>query len=170
MRDQARVVITGMGWITPLGHDLDTVGRFYETVASYVRHVHIKDGTGSRGEYKGMALGEGEIESETTGRIEIPVMTRAGTVLLVDDEELIRASGQRLLRALGYRVLLAEDGAEALEIYGERQGEIVMVLLDMVMPVMDGVDAFLKLRELDPEVKVLLTSGHTIEDKAAWLL
>ena len=44
------------------GHDLDTVGRFYETVASYVRHVHIKDGTGSRGEYKGMVLGEGEID------------------------------------------------------------------------------------------------------------
>ena len=46
------------------GHELDTVGRFYETVASYVRHVHIKDGTGSRSEYKGMVLGEGEIDIE----------------------------------------------------------------------------------------------------------
>ena len=44
------------------GHDLETVGRFYETVAPYVRHVHIKDGTGSRGEYRGMVLGEGEID------------------------------------------------------------------------------------------------------------
>ncbi len=46
------------------GHDLDTVGRFYETVASYVRHVHIKDGTGSRGDYQGMVLGDGEIDIE----------------------------------------------------------------------------------------------------------
>ena len=44
------------------GHDLDTVGRFYETVASYVRHVHIKDGTGSRGTYQGKVIGEGEID------------------------------------------------------------------------------------------------------------
>ena len=44
------------------GHDLDTVGRFYETVAPYVRHVHIKDGVGSRGTYQGQVLGEGEID------------------------------------------------------------------------------------------------------------
>jgi two-component system, cell cycle sensor histidine kinase and response regulator CckA len=116
------------------------------------------------------AMGPGEVESETTGRIEIPTMTRQGTVLLVDDEELIRTSGQRLLRALGYRVLLAEDGAEAVEIFGEQRSDILMVVLDMVMPVMDGVDTFLKLRELDPKVKILLTSGHTLEEKAAMLL
>ena len=44
------------------GHDLETVGRFYETVAPYVRHVHLKDGTGSLGDYKGMVLGDGEID------------------------------------------------------------------------------------------------------------
>ena len=44
------------------GHDLDTVGRFYETVASYVRHVHIKDGIGARGQYQGKVIGEGEID------------------------------------------------------------------------------------------------------------
>jgi len=150
----------------------------YGTVANHGGLVELESEQATSG-YRGFgtvvticlpALDEGEIESETTGRIEIPTMTRKGTVLLVDDEELIRASGQRLLHALGYRALLAEDGAEALEIYGEQRGEIVMVLLDMVMPVMDGVDTFLKLRELDPEVKVLLTSGHTIEEKAEWLL
>jgi two-component system cell cycle sensor histidine kinase/response regulator CckA len=144
----------------------------YGTVVNHggLAQLESEEGAGTTVTICLPAMGEGEVESETTGRIEIPIMTRQGTVLLVDDEELIRASGQRLLHALGYRVLLAEDGAEAVEIYSEQRGEILMVVLDMVMPVMDGVDTFLKLRELDPDVKVLLSSGHTIEEKASLLL
>jgi DNA-binding NtrC family response regulator len=82
----------------------------------------------------------------------------------------IRGSGQRLLEALGHKVLLAENGRDALSIYREQKDEIVLVLLDMVMPEMDGEDTFLRLRELDPDVRVLLSSGYMVEDKARRLM
>jgi PAS domain S-box-containing protein len=144
----------------------------YGTVVNHGGHASLESapGEGTTVTILLPALPAGEAETEVSDRMEIPVLRRQGTVLLVDDEEMIRASGQRLLHALGYRALLACDGAEAVEIYGEQRDEIVLVLLDMVMPVMDGVDTFIKLRELDPGVRVLLTSGHTIEEKAEWLL
>ena len=86
-----------------------------------------------------------------------------GTILLVDDEEKIRGMGRRMLERLGYSVLVAADGEEALRIY-RRQGEgISLVVLDLIMPVMDGAETLSQLLELDPEVKVLLSSGYSEE-------
>ncbi len=86
------------------------------------------------------------------------------TVLLVDDQDMIWDVIIDLLQDLGYTVILAADGAEAVEIYSENQKEIDLVLLDMVMPEMDGRTAFFRLQELDPEVKVLLHSAYVSED------
>jgi CheY-like chemotaxis protein len=92
------------------------------------------------------------------------------TVLLVDDEDTIREVGGELLEAMGYTVLLAEDGIKALETYQENQGDIDVVLLDMVMPNMGGGEAYDRLREIDPDVKVLLSSGFSIDGEATKIL
>jgi len=92
------------------------------------------------------------------------------TVLLVDDEETIREVGGELLEAMGYTVLLAEDGKKALETYQENQDEIDVILLDMVMPNMGGGEAYDRLKEIDPDVKVLLSSGFSIDGEATKIL
>lgn len=80
--------------------------------------------------------------------------------MLVDDERMVRRSGERLLKRLGYSVLLAEDGEAALEVYARDQEEIELVILDVAMPIMDGIECFDRLRKLNPHVRVLLCSGY----------
>ena len=82
------------------------------------------------------------------------------TILLVDDEDMIWDVIIDMLQELGYSVLLAGNGREAIEIYTENPGSIDLILLDMVMPEMDGHRAFFKLREINPEARVLLSSGY----------
>ncbi len=82
-----------------------------------------------------------------------------GTVLLVDDEDILLKTGKRLLERLGYSVMLAEHGDLALDIYKTNQEEIDLVLLDMNMPVMNGSECLVKLQNIDPEVKVVFLSG-----------
>jgi DNA-binding NtrC family response regulator len=99
-----------------------------------------------------------------------PIRVRNGTVLLVDDEPMVRNSGKRLLDRLGYQVILARDGEEALDVYKKQGDSIWLVVLDLIMPTMDGEETFLKLREIDPDVQVLLSSGYSKEEKADALL
>ncbi|RPI49169.1 MAG: CBS domain-containing protein, partial [Deltaproteobacteria bacterium] len=101
-----------------------------------------------------------------------PVETIKGTetVLLVDDEEVVLEVGKHLLEAMGYRVFLARDGKEAIEVYKKKQDEIEMVVLDMVMPTMGGGEAFDKMKEINPKVRVLLSSGYSIDGEAAEIL
>jgi CheY-like chemotaxis protein len=87
-----------------------------------------------------------------------------GVVLLVDDEASIRTLGARMLSRLGFQVLLAADGREALKLYGEHRREITFVLLDLTMPGMDGRETFEKLRQIDPDVRVVMSSGYTEEE------
>ena len=93
-----------------------------------------------------------------------------GTILLVDDEEMVLESGEHMLKHLGYEVLLANDGQEALELYKLNQDKIDLVLLDMVMPVMGGGEAFDRMKEINTNVKVLLSSGYSIEGEAKEIL
>ena len=93
-----------------------------------------------------------------------------GTVLLVDDEEMVLEAGKELLNHLGYEVLLAENGREALELYKKNQDKIDLVLLDMVMPVMGGGEAFDRMKEINTNVKVLLSSGYSLEGEAKEIL
>jgi CheY-like chemotaxis protein len=84
-------------------------------------------------------------------------------VLLVDDEPEIRSLGRILLQGYGYRVLLADDGRAAVDLYGERQAEIDLVILDLTMPRLSGRDALRELVRINPKVAVLFTSGYTDE-------
>ena len=90
-----------------------------------------------------------------------------GTILLVDDEESLIALGTRMLEHLGFTVLTAADGLQAVDLYRERGKEIDLVLMDLTMPHMDGAEAFGELRRLNPEVRVVLASGYSHEDVAS---
>ncbi|MBU5612838.1 PAS domain S-box protein [Geomonas azotofigens] len=88
-----------------------------------------------------------------------------GTVLLVDDEESVRSVGTLMLSHLGYTVLLARDGEEALQIFKETPG-IGFVVLDLVMPRMDGRECLRELRRLAPDVAVIMSSGYNEQELA----
>jgi CheY-like chemotaxis protein len=92
------------------------------------------------------------------------------TILIIDDEALVMEVGQKLLTFMGYQVLAAKEGEGALEIYRARRNEIDLVILDLVMPRMEGGEVFRRLRQISPEVKVLISSGYSIDGKAAQIL
>jgi len=83
-----------------------------------------------------------------------------GTVLVVDDEEIVRATACHTLQRYGYQSIAAENGAAALEAYKASGGAVSLVLLDLTMPVMSGEETLRQLQLLNPGVKVLLTSGY----------
>jgi two-component system, cell cycle sensor histidine kinase and response regulator CckA len=94
----------------------------------------------------------------------------AGTVLLVEDERLVRAATFRSLKQLGYQCVAVCDGDEAVEVYRARHDEITAVILDMLMPNMSGLETYLALREIDPAVQVLLTTGFTDNEEVQRIL
>ena len=92
------------------------------------------------------------------------------SILLVDDEEAIADIGRRLLERLGYRVILAGSGTEAVEIYRREQGRIDLIILDMIMPGISGGETFEQLKAINPSVIVLLSSGYSINGQAKTIL
>ncbi|MBW1695367.1 MAG: PAS domain S-box protein [Deltaproteobacteria bacterium] len=94
----------------------------------------------------------------------------AETILLVDDEEMILQVGTIMLEKLGYSVLGAKSGQAALDIYREEKDRIDLVILDMIMPNMGGGDTYDRLKEINPAVKVLLSSGYSIDGQAEDIL
>ncbi len=92
------------------------------------------------------------------------------TVLLVDDEERIIEVTREMLENLGYVALIARSGGEALDLFRAHGKKIDLVLLDMVMPTMNGAETFTLLRRIDPSVRVLLTSGYNRQKEAAALM
>ncbi|MHC4198817.1 MAG: PAS domain S-box protein [Planctomycetota bacterium] len=113
--------------------------------------------------------------AKDTARCEIPEPKKAlvygtGMILVVDDEESVRKSVESTLSLLGYDVVTAHDGREAVEFYKDHAGEVDLVVLDMVMPIMDGRECFKRLKKLDPGVKVLLATGRAPDGAAQELL
>jgi len=92
-----------------------------------------------------------------------PIVSDSGTILIIDDEELIRSTASAMLRSMGYRVILATNGLEGVETFTETKDEIDLIILDMIMPIMGGREAFAKLREIDPTIPIVLSSGFSKE-------
>jgi len=87
------------------------------------------------------------------------IIPGTGLILLVDDEEIIRNTGKSLLEEIGYDVLLAKNGQEAVDIFQEKRDEIDLIVMDMIMPVMNGHETFFQLREIDENCKIIISSG-----------
>jgi len=92
------------------------------------------------------------------------------TILLVDDEEMITDIGGKMLKKLGYRVVLAESGRKALKIFEKLHSRIDLVILDMIMPDMGGSETFDHLKAIAPDIKVLLSSGYSIDGQASQIM
>jgi two-component system cell cycle sensor histidine kinase/response regulator CckA len=92
------------------------------------------------------------------------------TVLLVDDEEIVIDVAGQLIKKLGYNVLEARSGKEAIQLFGEWFDKIDIVILDMIMPDIGGGEVFDRIKEIDPQVKVLLSSGYSIDGQATDIL
>ena len=85
------------------------------------------------------------------------------TVFLIDDDDMIADVSELILKNSGYDVVSAKSGKEAIEVYKENHSRIDMVILDMILPDMGGGDTYDRLKEINPEIKVLLASGYDIE-------
>lgn len=105
-----------------------------------------------------LPIKKGENILEEKGIVDI---RGTGTILVIDDEADIRDLSKDILEKLGYIVLTAQDGNEGLKIFREMKDSISVIILDMIMPKMDGAEVFRELRKIKPDVKIILCSGYS---------
>jgi CheY-like chemotaxis protein len=98
------------------------------------------------------------------------IINGTGRVLIIDDEELIINVADVMLKRLGYEVMVARSGKEAVEIFKANKNNIDVVILDMIMPDMGGGETFDALKVIRPDIKVLLSSGYSIAGEASKIL
>jgi PAS domain S-box-containing protein len=171
---------------TGIGMDKETQQRIFEPFFT-TKEVGTGSGLGLASTY-GIVKNHGgfincysEPENGTTFNIYLPANTEATaeekepvevalegseTILLVDDEEVIVKMGARMLEGLGYKVLQAKSGNEALTIYGRSHDLIDVIILDLIMPHMHGGQVFDRMRKINPQAKVLLSSGYSLKGQA----
>jgi PAS domain S-box-containing protein len=101
-----------------------------------------------------------EVEKEAKTQTE-SVATGQETILVVDDEDIIRNMLQEVLEGMGYTVLLADNGEDALKLYRGRCNDIDLVIIDMIMPKMGGKETYLALKKINPDIKTILASGFS---------
>jgi len=99
------------------------------------------------------------------------LMPKGGeTVLIVDDDYEVLEVGVSLLEALGYQALQARNGTECLDLVTKHPGKIALVILDLIMPVMDGKETFHLIRKLNPDIKILISSGVHMDEETKRML
>lgn len=98
---------------------------------------------------------------ETKTKVHVPVSGGTETILLAEDEESLRRVTRKMLEEFGYSVIEAQDGADAVAKFIERRNEIELVIMDVIMPRKSGKEAYQEMSKIQPDVKVLFTSGHT---------
>jgi len=98
------------------------------------------------------------------------ILKGTGMVLLVDDEAMVLEVNRDMLESLGYRVLAAGSGQEAIAVYMEKKEQIDLVILDMIMAGISGGETFDRLREINPDIRVLLSSGYSVNGQAQEIL
>jgi two-component system cell cycle sensor histidine kinase/response regulator CckA len=111
-----------------------------------------------------------EVEVVEEKRADEKLVRGSETVLFVDDEDLIIDVGEQILKRMGYTVFVARSRKEALEIFSKKKDDIDMVILDMIMPDMSGGEAYDRLCEIHPDIKVLLSSGYSLRGQARNIL
>jgi PAS domain S-box-containing protein len=175
---------------TGTGMDQDTVEHVYEPFFS-TKDMDGESGLGLTSAY-GIVKGHGGHIDVTSARgcgstfsICLPasgksgeitalpsdkIVRGTGTVLLVDDEAAILDIGVEMLKRLGYSVLEAKGGHEAVKVYESKKDGIDLVILDMIMPDMHGCKVYDKLKEINPQLRVLLSSGFSIDGQATQIL
>jgi len=151
-----------------IGPGLSTV---LEIVEGYGGMLEVDEGPDGRGTTMRVVLPAARRAPATKARTTAADLPKgSGLVLVVDDDPMVRKVVASSLGSLGYKTIEAVSGPAAVEIYRKHRDEVRAVVLDMVMPGMAGKAAYLALREVDPNVAVLLMSGHTLNDQVQEIL
>jgi nitrogen-specific signal transduction histidine kinase len=141
----------------------------YGTITSHRGYIDVKSKPGEGSLFTILLPyyappAEGEEEQEE------PIPFGSGTILVIDDEIDIRDTVAMMLRKCGFTVITAGDGLEGVQIYIKYFGKINMVILDMIMPGIDGKNTFERLIEIDPAVKVIIVSGYSVDGRVQAVL
>ena len=107
---------------------------------------------------------------EDEKKADLKLIRGSENILLVDDEDIIIEVGKMVFESIGYKVMTATNGRKAVQIYMDNRDDIDLVVLDMIMPDMSGSETYRLLKEANPEIKVLLSSGYSIDGQASELL
>ncbi len=141
----------------------------YGIIKGHGGYIDVESENGKGTTFSIYLPGSGEIireEQELQGE----PANGGGVILLVDDEDIVLETGEGMLKRLGYDVLTAKGGRKAIDLYIQNQDKIDMVLVDMVMPGMGGGKTFDRLKEINSNIKVLLSSGYSIDGEAKEIL
>ncbi|UCE83860.1 MAG: PAS domain S-box protein [Deltaproteobacteria bacterium] len=132
----------------------------YGIVQNARGHVHVETQEGKGTNFDLLFRVASGDESQQSLSELAPGLGGDETILLVDDESLVRDLGTEILLSYGYQVVQANNGQEALEVYRKNGANIDLVILDLLMPKLGGKETLIQLRELNPDVKVLICSGY----------
>ena len=171
---------------TGIGMDRDIIKQIYEPFFS-TKNLDSGTGLGLTMVYNIVTQFKGIIDVDSTPQIgtefkvyfpkydaslntailedEICLKKGSGTVLVIDDELVLRELSTSMLKQCGYNIITASDGVEGIQIYKEKYSEISAIILDMVMPKINGKETFIELKKINPEIKVLLASGFTRDSR-----
>lgn len=143
----------------------------YGIVKNHGGRIHVESEKGDGTIFK-ILFPATEKETIRTHKEQQPAEICRGTetVLLVDDEDVVIDVGEDMLAAMGYSVLSARSGKEALDVYEEKKEDVNIVILDMIMPGMTGGETYERMKQINPHVKVLLSSGYSAEGRTAQIL
>jgi len=153
-----------MGRGTGLG-----LASVYGIIKSHDGYIDVESKKG-RGTTFTIFLPASEKDVEGVDGTTAKLIKGSGTLLIVDDEELVLNVGVNMLEKLGYTVLAAKNGTEAVDIFEANKDKIKMVVLDIIMPDMGGGEVYDKIKAINPDVKVLLSSGYSVDGQAIELL
>lgn len=157
----------GLGRGTGLG--LASVYGIIKAHGGYI-DVDSEQGVGTTFHIYFPAIDKSNIHSHIPHKGPDRIKPGKGTILMVDDEEIIIDVSIEMLKKIGYRVLKALSGKEAISEYQASSAKIDLVILDLIMPKISGSEVYDKLKEINPQVKVLLSSGYSVDGQATEIL